>query len=281
MNYYLVDAFSRTPFSGNAAAVCLSQTELDEHLMQRIAMEMNQSETAFVVPLEGKRISQSTLFSLRWFTPLQEVELCGHATLASAKVLFSIVKTPGEELAFETRSGVLTVKKEAEALSIQLPMHEPRTFFSNVSLHAALRTEKLVNVMWDEQLAYLLVHLPDEDAVKRCDPDYSQLLDLDLDFDIKGLIVTARGSGSIDFVSRFFAPWMGINEDPVTGSSHAVLFPYWENVTGKRQMKARQLSRRGGELLLRRAAPSRLEIQGHAVVVAQGEILTGDLTGEK
>lgn len=272
MEYYLVDAFSKVPFAGNPAAVCLPEKEIDAVLMQQIAMEMNQSETAFLIPLEGRKTPQASLFSLRWFTPRQEVDLCGHATLASAKVLFELQRGRHPELAFETRSGVLKVSCAADSLIMQLPINEPKSFFANVSLKRALGVEEIVNVMWDEKLGYLLVHLPREEDVARIDPDFGALLGLDLDFDVKGLIVTAKGGADCDFVSRFFAPWLGINEDPVTGSSHTVLYPYWENITGRFEMRARQLSRRGGEMQLRRHGADCFEIQGQAVIVAQGQI---------
>jgi len=276
MKYYLVDAFSSEPFKGNPAAVCLLEHEIDEQLMQQIAMEMNQSETAFVLPMEGCKLGQATLFSLRWFTPTQEVDLCGHATLASAKVLFELQKGRHRELSFETRSGIIKIGSVDEFLNMQLPIHEPKSFFSQISLKKVLGVEEIVNIMWDEALKYLLVHLPSEEDVKHNDPDFTSLLNLDLEFDLRGLIVTSKGSGQVDFVSRFFAPWLGINEDPVTGSSHAILFPYWENITGKSEMRACQLSRRGGEFLLRRVAKAWFEIQGQAFIVAEGLIRVSD-----
>ncbi len=272
MKFFLVDAFSKEPFQGNPAAICLVEHPVSDQLMQKIAMEMNQSETAFVTPMESLKLTQASMFSLRWFTPKQEVDLCGHATMASAKVLFTLQKCRHSELAFDTRSGVLKVSSQDDFLNMQLPIHEPRSFFSNIELKKALGVDELVNVMWDETLGYLLVHLPQENDVKRFDAGLLTMMNLDLGVDLSGLIVTSKGSEPNDFVSRFFAPWIGVNEDPVTGSSHAVLFPYWENITGKSEMRTRQLSTRGGEMLLRRHGKSRFEIQGHAVIVAEGQI---------
>lgn len=272
MDYYLVDVFTDVPFRGNPAAVCLHEAGIGEQWMQDIAAEMNQSETAFVTPLENRRIAQASTFSLRWFTPLKEVDLCGHATMAAAKVLFMLQKERHGELFFQTRSGMLRVSLAKDSMIMQLPIHEPKAMFSNVSLKEALGIGELVNVMWDDRLGYLLVHLPKESDVAGIAPDFNALLALDLEFDLNGLIVTSKGNGPYDFVSRFFAPWLGINEDPVTGSSQTVLFPYWENIVGKSEMRSRQLSRRGGELWLRRHDRVSLEIQGQALLVAEGTI---------
>jgi len=260
LTLYQIDAFASKVFAGNPAAVCPLEKWLEDDLMQAIAMENNLSETAFFVPDNG-------VFNLRWFTPSVEVDLCGHATLASAHILFKHLKVDQPEIRFQTRSGLLTVKRNGEWLTLNFPSDPP----SNVEMPPAM--EAVLGVKPVETLKgkikYLAV-LPSQDQVVTCSPDFSLMKKLDA----QGVIVTAQAH-EVDFVSRFFAPNAGIDEDPVTGSAHCVLVPYWSRVLGKTEFTARQVSARGGFLKCRLLG-DRVEMSGQAATYLTGEI---DLAG--
>jgi PhzF family phenazine biosynthesis protein len=252
-----VDAFTDRRFAGNPAAVCLLETWLPDATLQAIATENNLSETAFVIPAERDG------FELRWFTPAIEVDLCGHATLASAFVLRRLGLWSGEVLRFTTRqSGVLDVRRDGERLELDFPARPPQQTAMNPGLDTALGVP--VRALWKAK-KWMAV-LDDEAAVLAVRPDFAFVKAMDGD----GLIVTARG-GSVDFVSRYFAPHAGIDEDPVTGSAHCTLVPYWAEVTGKHGLRARQLSQRGGELFCRLDG-DRVRMAGHCVPFLVGEI---------
>ncbi|MCM0041369.1 MAG: PhzF family phenazine biosynthesis protein [Algoriphagus sp.] len=231
----ILDAFSDQPFSGNPAGVCLLENSISQALMQQIAMEMNLSETAFV-----ERTSDPRIFSLRWFTPAVEVDLCGHATLASASWMFheGWVK-PEDTIHFQTRSGILSVTKNGEGVGMDFPLiptevdthpNHARTLFGAVLVQAArLRGN------W-------IFELEDEVVVRNLVPDFAVLAATSEE----GFIVTAAGSSEYDLVSRYFGPNLGINEDPVTGFAHCALVDYWYKKTGKTSFKAYQASKRGG-----------------------------------
>lgn len=234
MQQYVVDAFTSSLFTGNPAAVCPLDAWLDDAVLQAIAMENNLSETAFFVP-EGKD------FHLRWFTPKAEVKLCGHATLASAHVLFAHLGYAQGQITFHTLSGALRVERTAATTyRLTLPASLARPC-ANIpaELCSALGVQPLALLETDVYLAVL----SDEAAVRDLNPDISRIAQLPC----RAVIVTAAGD-EVDFVSRFFAPKMGVPEDPVTGSAHCVLTPYWGQRLGKHSMLARQLSARGGEL---------------------------------
>ena len=254
---YHVDAFASGLFSGNPAAVCLLEEWSEDGLLQAIARENNLSETAFLVR-EGEG------FELRWFTPVTEVALCGHATLASAFVLFACRQWPQESIRFRTRqSGWLTVTKRGELLEMDFPARPARTRRSPEGLAEALGVAPLTVLGSAEDL---LVLLENERAVRAVQPDFAALEKVAC----RGVIVTARGERS-DFVSRFFAPRVGVPEDPVTGSAHCVLIPYWSGVLGKTDLHAFQVSRRGGELFCALAG-ERVRISGRAVLYLEGTI---------
>ncbi|MCL2528845.1 MAG: PhzF family phenazine biosynthesis protein [Coriobacteriia bacterium] len=241
MKYFHVDVFTDQLFSGNPAGVCLLDEWPADELLQSIAFENNLSETAFLVKLEEH-------YHLRWFTPLIEVDLCGHATVASASVLFEFVETEATELSFETLSGILTVTRgDDDLLWLDLPARPAASAPLFQSLTSAFNT----SILEVHRSADFLVVLESEDAVKNLTPDFDELKKLReeaaITDDLFGVIVTAPGS-NCDFVSRFFAPNAGIDEDPVTGRAHAVLIPYWSKRLGKTSMTARQLSERGGQL---------------------------------
>ncbi len=251
---YQVDAFTDQPFRGNPAAVCLLQKPLEEKTMQNIAQEMNLSETAFLVPLDQPSPAEASTFSLRWFTPLAEVPLCGHATLAASAVLFDEAGHPGPLLRFETQSGQLTAKKEQEGILLNFPSEKPQPVPLSPAILQALGNPKAVCGAYAEGQQMLLVQLESEEDLRGLEPNFEQLKQADARVDTsEGLIVTAPAQPPYDFISRFFAPWIWINEDPVTGSAHTVLAPYWAEILGKQEMLAYQASSRGGQIKLQLA----------------------------
>jgi len=262
--FFQVDAFSDRPFAGNPAAVCLSTKALAPELMQSIAAEMNLAETAFPMPT-----AEPGGWVLRWFTPALEVDLCGHATLAAAKVLFDQGE-PGP-LRFATRSGELVVDQEEDGrLRMDFPAMVPEVASAPAGLLDALGCRADAACLRGPVGQYWQVVLPTQAEVAALRPDFGRLGRLGLDGRI-GVAVTASADTYTDrdFVSRFFAPWAGIDEDPVTGSAHCMLAPYWANRLGRTEMSARQISRRGGDLDVR-VRGDRVDLIGQAVIVAEG-----------
>ncbi len=265
---FTVDAFAKAPFHGNPASVCILDRDLPESTMQAIAAELNHSETAFLRPLDGPP-QVATRFSLRWFTPEVEVPLCGHATLASSAVLFRELANPAAEIRFETRSGVLAAFREETRIALDLPAEDftPATVRAEVLTALGLRVvEAACYARGDRNL---LLHLADEREVRNLTPDFVLLRRAKGNEPFLGVIVTAAGSGACDFVSRYFAPWVGIDEDPVTGSAHCALAPYWARLTGKDEMRACQASKRGGEIVVRLKG-DRVHLLGDAFVLTSG-----------
>jgi PhzF family phenazine biosynthesis protein len=256
---YQVDSFTTEAFRGNPAGVCLVESQLDEAFMQSVAAEMNLAETAFV-----ERLGDG--FSLRWFTPTTEVDLCGHATLASAHVLWQ----EGEdspELAFHTRSGVLVASRSGEQIALDFPALVAEAAETPAGLVEALGATPV----WVGRSRFdLLCVLADEAAVRALTPNIATIAALDA----RGVIVTAPSDGpasGADFVSRFFAPNVGVDEDPVTGSAHCVLAPYWTARTGRNDLVGYQASRRGGYVGVR-VDGDRVTLLGSAVTVLAGEL---------
>ena len=230
---YQVDAFTMGPFSGNPAAVCPLDAWLDDDVMQNIAAENNLAETAFIVACDG-------IYDLRWFTPAIEVDLCGHATLAAAYVVLNHLQPHLDSVSFETMSGQLVVTRDGERLSMDFPARAPTSATVTKTLSEALgQAPTEVHQSRD-----ILAVYDDEATVRSLSPDQARLLALD---DYLGVIVTARGD-DVDFVSRFFAPRAGVAEDPVTGSAHCTLVPFWAERLGRSILVAHQVSPRGGEL---------------------------------
>ncbi len=252
---YQVDAFATRAFEGNPAAVCPLERWLDDGLLQAIAEENNLSETAFFVP-SGQG------FHLRWLTPASEVDLCGHATLATAHVLFEHLGNRGQAITFETRSGPLTVKRQGDLLEMDFPARAPTPCAGFELLARALGRQPLEVLRADD---YLVV-FDSETTVRGIRPDFALLGTLDL----RGVIITAPGS-SDDFVSRFFAPRLGIPEDAVTGSAHCTLAPYWAGRLGKHRLSARQVSKRGGSIMCE-LNDGRVLLSGSAVTFMHAEI---------
>jgi PhzF family phenazine biosynthesis protein len=261
-----VDAFTAVRFRGNPAVVCVTPKPPDESLMRQVAAEMNVSETAFLSPIDD------TAFSLRWYTPLVEVDLCGHATLASAHVLWEDGHVPrGVGVRFQTRSGELRAERlpgEGDWIELDFPSQPPRPAAAPEGLFEALGIRAAEAVVARET-KYAVV-LESEEAVRALRPDYGRLGQLP----VRGLIATARGAGhgKPDFISRYFGPAVGINEDPVTGSAHCILAPYWAERLGTHELLAYQASQRGGSLRLRLTG-DRVRIAGQAVTVTRGRLV--------
>jgi len=252
---YQVDAFADRVFSGNPAAVCILDEWLGDETMQAVAAENNLSETAFLV-------KNDTGFDLRWFTPMVEVALCGHATLASAFVLFTYCGWPEPAVRFQTRSsGELLVTRRDDLYEMDFPARPVRSIDPPPGLLEALGV-KAGEVYGSAE--DVMVVLDSEKTVRGIAPDMARLGGVEC----RGVVVTARGEHS-DFVSRFFAPRVGVPEDPVTGSAHCVLIPYWAGVLGKKDVYALQVSKRGGEVFGRECG-NRVRISGRAVLYSQG-----------
>lgn len=255
LKQYQVDAFTDKVFSGNPAAIVPLPSWPDDSLLQAIAEENNLSETAFFV-------SSPKGFQLRWFTPVKEVDLCGHATLAAAHVIFDMLGYAGQIITFETRSGDLLVKRSGKYLEMDFPACPPTACDPHEALVQGLGRRPVEVLAADDYLAVF----DSEATVRAITPDQARLAQLDL----RGVIVTAPGT-DVDFVSRFFAPRFGIPEDPVTGSAHCELAPYWANRLGKNVLTARQVSRRGGDLACELKA-DRVILSGVAVTFMEAEI---------
>jgi PhzF family phenazine biosynthesis protein len=259
-SFIQIDAFTAEPFTGNPAAVCVLPAPRDADWMQAVAREMNLSETAFLVGRDDGD------FDLRWFTPAVEVELCGHATLASAHALWEEGHLPREATArFHTQSGVLTAERRDDWIELNFPATPDERTDAPAGLAQALGADP---VYVGRSRFDLLVDVGDEHAVRRMTPDFGALRALP----VRGVIVTSRASTTgLDFVSRFFAPASGIDEDPVTGSAHCCLTPYWHRKLGRSSFVARQVSSRAGVLRLQLDG-DRVRLQGQAVTVMKGHL---------
>lgn len=259
--FYQIDAFASRPFEGNPAAVCLLESWPDEALMQAIAMENNLSETAFLVDL-------GDIWEIRWFTPTAEVDLCGHATLASAHALFAHRRIPGDKVVFSTKKhGLLTVTRLAEGYSMDFPADHLRQAGAPEGLAQALGIEPLE--IWEGREDYMVV-VGSEEEVSALAPDFRLLKQISA----RGVLVTAPGRQT-DFVSRCFFPAVGVDEDPVTGSAHTTMTPYWAKRLGKNDLIAKQRSKRSG-ILQCRLLGDRVALQGNAVTVIEGFLVKGE-----
>ena len=257
MILYQVDAFTDKVFSGNPAAVIFLDSWPGDDLMQSIGLENNLAETAFVVP-EGND------FRIRWFTPAVEVDLCGHATLGAAYIMFNELGYSGEQINFHSKSGLLTVSRKDSWLTLDFPTDK----LSSLDLTPALQKCTTADILeaYQGRSDFMFV-LADEKSVRESHFDLSAISALGQ----RGVIVTASGN-NVDFVSRFFAPGLDINEDPVTGSAHTTLAPYWANRLDKKHLTARQVSSRGGYLKCEMKG-DRVLISGQAVMYMKGEII--------
>ncbi len=254
---YQVDAFTEKLFGGNPAAVCILDKWLSDDLMQSIAAENNLAETAFIIKSDEG-------YDIRWLTPAVEVDLCGHATLASAHVVFNHLGHSSDEVVFHSgRSGILKVKKTGSLLTLDFPTDQFVKVDTPSNLAKGLGMQPVET--YKGKTDYMAVFSSEADIVK-LEPHFNVLAGVEA----RGIIVTAKGD-TVDFVSRFFAPQSGIDEDPVTGSAHTTLTPYWAGVLGKTEMSAIQLSARKGHLTCKHLG-TRVEISGHAVTYLVGEI---------
>jgi len=256
MKIYQVDAFTDEIFSGNPAAVVPLDSWLEDDRMQKIAAENNLSETAYFVH------ESDDSYSIRWFTPKTEVDICGHATLASAHVLYEQMGFDGKKVVFQSKSGELTVEKKDNIYWMNFPSNPPEPIPVPKLLPEAIGTIPIYTGVNRD----MLVLLQDESTVQSIKPDFALLERME----VRGIIITAEGD-DCDFVSRFFAPSMGIYEDPVTGSAHSILTPFWEKRLGKSSLEARQISKRGGNIMCKQKE-NRVDIGGEAVTYMIGEI---------
>jgi len=254
--FYQVDAFTSLPFGGNPAAVCPLTAWLDDDILQSIAAENNLSETAFFVPVEDG-------YHLRWFTPATEVDLCGHATLATSWVMFNKLNHPGKSIRFHTRSGILTVTQQGHEYCMDFPAKSATEVEAPAGLLEALGITTGVISVW--QSDDLIVLVDDKAIIDKLAPDFNKLAL----FDTRGVIVTA-GDKEFDFVSRWFGPQVGVNEDPVTGSAHTFLAPFWASRLGKTELTAQQGGARKGTLRCVVGDNRRVELYGAARLMIEG-----------
>lgn len=281
---FVVDAFTEAPFSGNPAAVVFLQDEndLSDERKQSVAAEMRHSETAFVSKRNAQDgFDKDSCFNLRWFTPQNEVPLCGHATLATAAAIFAEWGNLSPELQFHTKSGLLKASRGSNGtilldLPARVPVAVEATDYPDL-LNAVVNKVPIAELLYSAEEKKLLVRLQDSctrSVLDALSPKPAQMLRAESGYRVRGVAVTMKSSGPYDFVSRYFSPWNGIPEDPVTGSAHTVLGPYWAAVLEKEELNACQASTRGGTLYLRvPAGGQRLQVGGHATVVVKGELV--------
>lgn len=272
MKIYQVDAFTEEVFKGNPAAVCIYDKELDEKAMQSIAMEMNLSETAFVT-INNKDIKKKNEYDIRWFTPTKEVPLCGHATLAASEILFSQLNIPYDEVVFNSKSGILKANKDIYGIRLDFPSDEPSEVSGKDynSLLEAMEITTYKNLILGKKTKKLVIHVENPETVLEINPNYEKMKSLQIS-SIKGVGITAKSDENWDFISRYFNPWAGVNEDSVTGSVHTLLATYWSKLLNKRELKAFQASKRSGEIVLKLKENSRVDMIGKARVILKGEI---------
>ncbi|XP_078488202.1 phenazine biosynthesis-like domain-containing protein 1 [Ciona intestinalis] len=279
---YMVDAFTDQPFSGNQAAICwIGNRALSEKRMQEIASEINLAETAFIWSKSNDYVDENS-FGLRWFSPTNEVALCGHATLAAAATLFYIAANKNDIVKFSTLSGDLFATKQNDKIVLNFPLNKPEPFNHpdlSSTIDVTLKTENVTRIK-----EVMFSKTEDKDLLIRMKDDFS-LTDLQAirpNFELmmkshdgsvfKGIIMTTKGVGEYDFFSRYFAPWNGIPEDHVTGSAHTVLAPYWRDVTGKDVMLGRQCSKCGGDVQVKVRADGRVDIGGKSKIILKGHL---------
>jgi PhzF family phenazine biosynthesis protein len=273
--FYLVDAFTNQAFSGNPACVFLSEKPLKEDVMQLIAREFNLSETAFPVPADSGDFETSNHFQLRWFSPIVEVPLCGHATLATAHIIYSELKNRSTSLSFDTLSGNLIVSKKGESYVMDFPAGNVTPMEFDLEIVSALHLEKesVRTMMYCPNPNKLLIEVDSEKQVRNLSPNFLELIQISEKFDVGSIVVTsASESTEYDFISRNFAPIRGVNEDPVTGSAHVILGPYWQKILNKKHLRAFQVSNRGGFMDIEMNDGGRVNLIGTAVTVAEGNL---------
>jgi len=272
LSIFQVDSFANQPFKGNPAGVCILEKELPEELMQSIALEMNLSETAFCVPQGNSGFDTAEKFDLRWFTPAVEVNLCGHATLATAKILFDEYGNRSKVLHFFTKSGELVVSKEGGKLRMNFPCDPSDEADIPADALKALGIVNPVHTASSKNMKMKLIEVEGAEVVKNLKPNFGDLKAIGDKFENGGFLITSRwGEDGFDIISRFFAPVYGIDEDPVTGAAHTVLGPYWTSRLGKDKIISYQASARGGEVEVV-VKGDRVDLIGDAVIVMRAEM---------
>jgi len=258
LTLYQIDAFTNKTFGGNPAAVIPLEKWIEDDLMQKLALENNLSETVFFVPKDDGE------YDIRWFTPLAEINLCGHATLASAFVLYNFLDFKGSKIIFHSKSGKLEIEKQEDIYVMDFPAWKPERIYNYPgNIRKALGVNEIIAIYKHRDW---LVELEKEEDVRQAKPDFGAIKKWN-----EKVILTAPGKNSIDFVSRFFAPSVGVDEDPVTGSAHSQLIPFWSEKLKKKEMHAMQLSPRGGELWVSYNG-DRVTIAGQCAFYMKGEI---------
>ncbi|XP_033644123.1 phenazine biosynthesis-like domain-containing protein 1 [Asterias rubens] len=284
-----VDAFTDIPFAGNPAAICLLNEDIPDETKMKIAAEMNLSETAYLQSVEPEESFQNvSRVKIRWFTPTNEVNLCGHATLASAAALFYVVGNRCDSIRFQSKSGELIASREGKSIGLDFPLNKPSKEDEaplSELIQVTIGDYKPQEVFYSETTKKLLLRLSDSetrDTLESLKPDCTAMMAAPNASHVRGVIVTLKGNrdnGGVgaadrqyDFISRYFSPWNGIPEDPVTGSAHTVLAGYWAETLSKKELYARQCSKRGGDIEMRIRDEGRVDLLGRATVVLQGEI---------
>lgn len=263
MKTYIVDSFTDQPFKGNPAGVCFAETFPPEEIMRKIAMELNLSETAFVVPLE-----KSGTFAIRFFSPKTEIPLCGHATLASTKVMFE--QSGRSEAHFTTVRNVdLFVRENSGRIAMTFPLYETRVADVPDALLDALGLPDVISTVYNAENNIVMLEIKNPEALRALNPNFDKLQKSHQG--INGVLVTSPGLAGYDFYSRFFWPWSGTNEDPVTGATHTFLAPYWAEKLGKKKLKSFQCSERTGFMDLE-ILDSALVISGDAIIIFEGKL---------
>ena len=260
--YYRVNAFTTEPFTGNPAIVCYLQSDIEDELMQKIAFEMNVSETAFI-------IKNNNEIMLRWFTPKVEVPLCGHGTIAAAYVLFNKYSLSKDVIKSNTKSGILTAQKTEQGIKLEFPLDNYTEYQLPNQVLLALGLNSYVKSVIGNKTKKLVIEVKNSELIKQLKPNFNELINLNFDPAIKGLGVTSKDN-DYDFISRYFNPWAGVNEDPVTGSVHTVLAKYYADKLNKQTLTAYQNSPRGGELKLGIVNKGTVSITGKSIIISEG-----------
>jgi len=275
LHYFHVDAFTETPFAGSPTGVILLEEALSDETMQMIATELNHSETSFVIkqPQEPMR-NQCAFYALRWFTPEMEVHFSGSATLAAAKVIQQELGVSSPCIVFKTIIGEIFTKTSGGYITITLPVDDYEALDPSEQVLWYLGINNYQRAVYSRNLKKLIIEVEDELALSRIKPDFNKLRGIDLDFDLGGLCITCKSSNpeDYDFASRYFNPWIGVDEDSITGSIHTVLALYWSRELGKKHLVAVQASKRGGRLILDLLDQGSVDISGRAYVAIEGRI---------
>lgn len=268
ISVYTVDSFANEIFKGNPAGVCILNEELEDSTMQLIAKELKFSETAFIMAFKDN------IYSIRWFTPEYEVDICGHATLAASHVLLNEIKIPFDNILYSGNKGIIKAcKEDNEEISLDFQIDEPETNipFNYEEIIKSLGINKYVNVFCGKLTGKLVFELENEEEIRVVKPNFDAMKEIHIE-GLRGVGITASSENGYDFVTRYFNPWAGVNEDYVTGSVHTLLAQYWSSKKDKNFLKAKQLSSREGEVNLHILSNGRVKLSGRAVLVLKGEM---------